>query len=70
MNLNEFKAEIVRTGMTLDDFSKKANFTRSRLSRRMDNPSTFTLIEILLIVETLNLSEEKIMDIFFSKKVS
>lgn len=70
MNINEFKAEVVRNGMTLEEFSNKAGIARATLYRRFKEPNTFTLGEITGISETLDLTNERVMNIFFSGKVS
>jgi transcriptional regulator with XRE-family HTH domain len=70
MKVNEFKAEVVRKGMTLEEFADAANLTRTTLWRRLGNPKEFTLAEIKSAASVLGLSGEKVIDIFFEDKVS
>lgn len=70
MKVNELKAEIVRNGMTLEKFADKVGLARTTLWRRLSNPNELTLIEIRAMAEVLQLSKEKIVDIFFTEKVS
>lgn len=70
MNINEFKAEIVRNGLTIEEFADKANFKRTTLWRRLSRPDEFTLAEIILSAKALNLNNNRISEIFFADKVS
>jgi transcriptional regulator with XRE-family HTH domain len=70
MEINELKAEVVRKGMTLEEFAGKANITRTTLWRRLGNPEEFTLAEIKSAAHVLGLSGERVVDIFFNDKVS
>ena len=70
MELNELKAEIVRNGMTIEEFSDKTKITRTTMWRRFNNVEEFTLAEINNIANALNLNRTRIMEIFFSIKVS
>ena len=65
MKVNELKAEVVRKGMTLEEFADKANFNRTTLWRRLGNPKEFTLAEIKSAASVLDLSGERVMAIFF-----
>lgn len=70
MNINEFKAEVVRNGMTLEEFSSRVGIARATLYRRFKEPDSFTLGEITNISETLKLTNERVINIFFNEKVS
>jgi transcriptional regulator with XRE-family HTH domain len=70
MQPNELKAEIVRNGLTIEELANKANISRTTLWRRLANPDEFTRAEINAIAKTLNLSGQKVLDIFFTSKVS
>jgi len=70
MKINELKAEIVRNGMTIEEFADKSGVTRTTLWRRFGNPSEFTLAEIKSAAKTLSLSGDKVQNIFFEDMVS
>lgn len=70
MQVNELKAEAVRNGMTMEALASKSHMTRTTLWRRLSNPDEFTRMEIRAIAQALNLSSERVMDIFFADKVS
>ncbi|MDD2235472.1 MAG: helix-turn-helix transcriptional regulator [Desulfitobacteriaceae bacterium] len=70
MKINELKAEIVRNGLTIEEFSDAAGINRTTLWRRLSKPNEFTLSEIKSMSRTLNLNSDKVMDIFFADKVS
>jgi transcriptional regulator with XRE-family HTH domain len=70
MLVNEFKAEVVRNGMTLEEVSKAIGINRSTMSRRLSDPGEFTLSEIKRIKEALKLDGKQVLEIFFSQEVS
>lgn len=70
MKLNELKAEIVRNGLTIEQLANEMGIGRTTLWRKFGNPNNFTLKEIIDIGEILNVSGERILEIFFTKKVS
>ncbi len=70
MNVNELKAEVVRNGLKLEEVADGIKIARTTLWRRMANPDDFTLKEIKDISRLLNLSTERMSDIFFGNKVS
>lgn len=70
MKLNELKAEIVRNGLTIEQLADEMGIGRTTLWRKFSNPNNFTLKEITDIGEILNVNGERILEIFFTKKVS
>lgn len=70
MKLNELKAEIVRNGMTIEEFADRAGIERTTLWRRFNNTNCFTLEEITNIAKLLNVSGERIIEIFFANEVA
>jgi len=70
MKLNELKAEIVRNGMTIEEFADKVGIERTTLWRRFNNSGNFTLTEITKIADVLNLTKQRIIEIFFSEEVA
>jgi len=70
MKINELKAEIVRKGMTMEEFAGKSGVARTTLWRRFGNPGEFTLAEIASAAKALNLSGDEVQTIFFGDMVS
>lgn len=70
MKLNELKAEIVRNGLTIEQLADKMNIGRTTLWRKFGNPNNFTLKEIMDIRKILNVSGDRILEIFFTNEVS
>lgn len=66
MKLNELKAEIVRKGLNIEDFGEKIGMAKTTLWRRFSEPNDFTLQEMTTIKQVLDLSNEKMLDIFFA----
>lgn len=70
MKINELKAEIVRNGMTLEEFADKTGIPRTTVWRRFENTDSFTLREITIISNTLKLNSKRIIEIFFAEEVA
>ena len=70
MKLNELKAEIVRNGLTIEQLADEMGIGRTTLLRKFGNPNNFTLKEIIDIGDILNVNGERILEIFFTNKVS
>lgn len=64
--VNEFKAEIVRNGMSVDEFCEKTGIKRRTFARRMQD-GNFGLNDLHQIAFVLNLSTERMAEIFFAK---
>ena len=64
---NEFRAEVVRNGMSLEDVAKAIGINYVSLNRKMNGTSDFYRGEIEKIVRLLNLSGEDVLRIFFAK---
>lgn len=63
--VNEFKAEIVRNGLSVDEFCEKTCIKRRTFARRMQD-GNFGLDELHQIKSVLNLSAERMAEIFFA----
>ena len=63
--VNEFKAEIVRNGLSVDEFCEKTGIKRRTFVRRMQD-GNFGLDELHQIKSVLNLSAERMAEIFFA----
>lgn len=70
MNKTEFQVALVRADMSLSELAEKIGMTRQNLSNKMLGKRDFKLSEIQKIADVLNLSEEGIGLIFFSKGVN
>lgn len=64
---NEFKAEVIRRGMTLDNVADALGINPASLHRKMNGASDFYRGEIEKIIKTLHLSEEEVLRIFFAE---
>lgn len=64
---NEFRAEVVRRDMTIDDVAKAIGINPASLHRKMNGTSDFYRGEIETIVHLLNLSGDDVLRIFFAK---
>lgn len=63
--VNELKAEVVRCGMSADEFCEKIGMKRRTFARRMQD-GNFGLDELHQIKSVLNLSDERMAEIFFA----
>lgn len=70
MNKNMLYAEIKLKGYSLQEFLTRINMNRSTWNKKVRGIHEFTRDEIVRIIEALNLSVEKTMEIFFCRKVS
>ena len=70
MNINVFKSELALHGMKMSELAGVLQISKTALYRKASGKSEFTRREIMTIVQALNLTEGKIIDIFFSQKVA
>lgn len=70
MNEKLLRSEILLQEDTLENFLKKCGMSRSAFYRKTKGKSEFTTREVKVIQKLLNLSAEKMVEIFFSSKVS
>lgn len=75
MNSKEIKVRLILADMSIEDFLKRLKVRGCQMSktayyRKMNGKSEFDRKEILAIAEELNLSQEEMVEIFFTKKVS
>lgn len=70
INVNDLKAEITRNNYTINDLACELGISRSSLSRKINGITMFKQPEMLKLQSVLNLSGEKMIDIFFDQKVS
>lgn len=70
MNISDLKAEIARCNLTIPKLAKSIGMDKKTLYSRMNGDTVFKQDEIIKISHTLNLTEDKIMNIFFVNLVS
>ena len=63
---NEFRAALIRRGMTLEDIAKALNIIAPTVSRKINGQGDFFRYEIENIKELLNLTSEEVLKIFFA----
>lgn len=69
LNENEFKAEIIRRGMSIPKLAEKTGISKKRIYSKIKR-GNFNQIEILQIKKVLNLTNDELICIFFEEKVS
>ena len=71
INILKLKAKIVEAGMTILSVSKALNMDRSTFYRKMNEDGTdFTIKEVNIMINILNLSFNDVQDIFFNKFIA
>ena len=70
MSANKLKAAIVARGETLSNTARAIGVSKSAFYRKMHRQTEFTRGEINSIASYLDLSDEELISIFFTEKVS
>lgn len=70
MNVNLLRAQIALKGKKVSDITDLLKISKSAIYRKLNGKSDFTRKEILLLINYLDISTEKAMEIFFNEKVS
>lgn len=71
INILKLKGKIVEAGMTILSISKALNMDRSTFYRKMNEDGTdFTIREVNIMINKLNLSFNDVQDIFFNKFIA
>lgn len=63
---NEIKAELARKNMTQGSLAKAIGISPTSLWHKMTGVTEFTLAEVRSVRDTLNLDDDKIIEIFLS----
>jgi len=66
MLAHELRAEIIRRGTSISEVAKKIGISRETFWRRLKDPGSFKVSEILAIQNALGLDESKVLSLFFS----
>lgn len=69
VNVNEFKAALVRKGLTAGDLAEMIGISRQSLSYRMNNIVEFRISEVEKVSQILGLTLEEKNLIFFENQV-
>lgn len=70
MNPNELRAEIARKGLSIPKVAAIMGISKKTLYSRLDGAKEFKSSEISTLREVLALTDERMLEIFFEKKVS
>ena len=70
MNRSKLLGKIKEKGYTTRELAFSAGMSLSSMSRKLNGHAEFTRDEINAIVDALELSNEDLLDIFFTSKVS
>lgn len=70
MNIPELRAEMARQKISIPKLADLINMNKSNLYPRMRGETPFNQKDIANIAKALNLSNDKIMEIFFTEEVA
>jgi transcriptional regulator with XRE-family HTH domain len=70
MNSKALRAELILKGKKTDEIAIEIGISKSAFYRKLKGKSSFTQKEICKLGEALDISNDKIMEIFFAEKVS
>lgn len=70
MNVNELKVELARNGISIPRLAEKIGIGKKALYAKISGVSSFKQKEILAIMKELNLSSQRMCEIFFADCVS
>ncbi len=71
MNINKLRGKIIENGMTVNDVASYIGMDRSTFYRKLNNEGeTFTIKEVNLIRDVLNLTVDEAVSIFFTNIVA
>lgn len=69
MNSTELKVEILRNQISRAQLAAKLNITKSALSKKINGVSDFTRKDISIVKQVLNLTPQRVDEIFFNADV-
>lgn len=70
MNINDLNAEIARCNLSIPKLATLIGIDKKTLYSRMNRETAFKQPEIVKISQVLNLTQDKILSIFFADSVS
>ena len=70
VNVNKLKGKIIEQGLTIELLAEKTGIDKSRLYRRLKEPTQFTIAEVNSIVAALECSTDEALGIFFTQTVA
>jgi len=69
MNITELKVEMLRNKVNRTQLAEKLNITKSALSKKINGVNEFSRKDISTVKEVLNLTPQRVDEIFFNNKV-
>lgn len=69
MNITELKVEMLRNKVNPTQLAKELNITKSALSKKINGVNEFSRKDISIVKGVLNLTPQRIDEIFFNNKV-
>lgn len=70
MDIKELKIEMLRKNYTIPSLANEIGMAKKTLYSKLDGKSSFSQPEIVAIRKALNLSDDRLMEIFFAQEVS
>ncbi|MDI9412759.1 MAG: helix-turn-helix transcriptional regulator [Bacillota bacterium] len=70
ININKLKGIIVEKGLNIEKVAHGIGMTPATLYRRFQDPSQFTIREVLVLSDFLELTAQEAIEIFFSRYVA
>lgn len=70
MNINELNSELGRKGITIPKLAELVGIGKKAMYERFKGEAQFKQNEILIIKKVLKLSDDRLMEIFFSDEVA
>lgn len=70
MDITELKIEMMRKGYTIPTLAQAIGMAKKTLYSKLDGKSAFSQPEIVAIRKSLDLSDQRLMEIFFTQEVS
>ncbi|WP_143314278.1 helix-turn-helix transcriptional regulator [Clostridium sp. HBUAS56017] len=69
MNNTELKVEMLRNKVNRTQLAEKLEITKSALSKKLNGVNDFSRKDISIVKEVLNLTPQRVDEIFFNDKV-
>lgn len=70
IDIKLLKAEMIMRDIKIPELARKIGIDKGTFYRKISGKSEFTISEIYKIIDILKIPNEKIVDIFFTQKVS
>lgn len=70
MNVNLFKAELAKNGLSIPEFADRMQVHKSTVYRWLDNPGALSLDDLQRTKKLLGISDADLIAIFFTDEVA